>query len=464
MQTNANVQPQPRTPILPTTEQIQQRYTELLGKHAPPLKVKTHKPTQPATSAHIPAQPNLSYAALHGLAGLVVRTLAPHSEAAPAAILLQLLAAYGNAIGPGPHCQVGATRHALNLFVVLVGESSKSRKGTSWNQIAQLFAEVDPSWLTDRVATTRLTARTLTHALRDQPAGSDRRVLALSEEFASVLGATGNSRGQLSPLLRCAWDHGDLSSIANASLASTGAHFSLIAHITDRELAANLHHSDSDNGFANRCLWVHVRRSQCLPEGGNLGADELASIAAGLSKALAWAQSAGAVVFRRSPEAGALWRRHYAYLSQSRPGLQGAATSRAEAQVLRLSAVYAALDCSSIIETAHLEAAFALWDYCSTGASQLFGLATGDSVADRIREALQDHPNGLSRTRISALFHGNLSRQRIDGALGYLQSLNAIWPHTTSDDRHPTTFWYAVQHSEAPEEPQNEVKSDQEQP
>jgi hypothetical protein len=86
-----------------------------------------------------------------------VRTLAPHTEAQPEAILLQLLAAFGNVIGPSPHCMVGPTRHALNLFVVLVGESSKARKGTSWNQIARLFAEVDPAWTENRVTSARLT-------------------------------------------------------------------------------------------------------------------------------------------------------------------------------------------------------------------------------------------------------------------------------------------------------------------
>ena len=76
----------------------------------------------------VPPQPQHSYDpmfeqyALYGLAGQAVRTLAPHTEAQPEAILLQLLAAFGNVIGPGPHCIVGATRHTLNLFVVLVGE------------------------------------------------------------------------------------------------------------------------------------------------------------------------------------------------------------------------------------------------------------------------------------------------------------------------------------------------------
>ena len=46
----------------------------------------------------------------------------------------QLLAAFGDLLGRGPHCVVDATRHGLNLFVVLVGDSSKARKGTSWSQ------------------------------------------------------------------------------------------------------------------------------------------------------------------------------------------------------------------------------------------------------------------------------------------------------------------------------------------
>jgi hypothetical protein len=128
--------------------------------------------------------PILGEAALYGVAGLAVRALAPHTEAHPAAILLQLLAAFGNAVGPAPHCMVDATRHGLNLFVVLVGESSKARKGTSWNQIRRLFAEVDHPWVAERVTTARLTPASLIHALRDQQPATDRRLLALSEEFA----------------------------------------------------------------------------------------------------------------------------------------------------------------------------------------------------------------------------------------------------------------------------------------
>ncbi len=116
---------------------------------------------EPAPAPQLSLQDVFDRYALYGLAGKAVRSLAPHTEAQPEAILLQLLAAFGNVIGPGPHCMVGATRHTLNLFVVLVGESSKARKGTSWNQISQLFAQVDRTWADHRVTSARLTARGL---------------------------------------------------------------------------------------------------------------------------------------------------------------------------------------------------------------------------------------------------------------------------------------------------------------
>jgi hypothetical protein len=127
----------------------------------PPPELQPPLRKEPAPQPQHSSDPIFEQYALYGLAGEAVRTLAPHTEAQPEAILLQLLAAFGNVIGPGPHCMVGATRHPLNLFLVLVGESSKARKGTSWNQIARLFAEVDSAWTENRVTSARLTARGL---------------------------------------------------------------------------------------------------------------------------------------------------------------------------------------------------------------------------------------------------------------------------------------------------------------
>jgi hypothetical protein len=436
----------------PAFAELQRRRAELLNNTPDPEPdpepgPAPQPPPQPRpTPLQAPAKFHLREQALYGLAGQVVRTLAPHTEAHPAAILLQFLAAFGNAVGPGPHCLVGPTRHRLNLFVVLVGESSKARKGTSWNQIERRFAEVDQPWVNTRITTARLGAAGLVYALRDQQPPTDRRLLALAEEFASILHTIKRARGHLSSLLRCAWDNGHLRMLDGSDpLRATNTHISLIAHITERELAQHLDATDAHNGFANRCLWTSVHRSQCLPSGGALAAHELIPITQQLRQALDWAATPPTdIVMKRDHAAESLWEECYPDLSQARPGLFGAATSRAEAQVLRLSAVYAALDCSPLITVPHLEAALAVWEYCSASASELFGTSTGDLTADRIKVAIEESKNGLSRDQIRGLFHGHVSRDRIEAALEQLISLGVLTHHLQPGRGRPASVWSAI--------------------
>jgi hypothetical protein len=454
-------------PSLSTLATFQRRRAELLGlsqpaqpehhsqqpesdRYPPPSPDAAPAAESPRASSSTPsANPSLGEAALHGLAGRAIRTIAPHTEAHPASMLLQLLTVYGNLLGRGPHCMVDATRHSLNLYVVLVGDSSKARKGTSWSQIARLFAEVDQPWLSTRVTTARLTAGGLVQALRDHQPPTDRRLLALSEEFASVLHTLKSGNGTLSPLLRCAWDSGHLPAPGmHHHLQAPPTHFSLIAHITQRELAQNLHRTEAHNGFANRCLWGWVERSNCLPEGGSLDATELAAIARELRRALDWATSTPEILFRRDAAARELWRDRYPALSQLSPGLRGAATSRAEAQVLRLSAIYAALDSTSTIGLPHLEAALTVWDYCYASASVLFGMSTGDPIADRIREAIEGSPTGLSRDQIRRLFHGHVDSNRIVAALEKLVALGALAARNEPTAGRHSTLWSVTEKEE----------------
>jgi hypothetical protein len=85
-------------------------------------------------------------AAYHGLAGAIVHKIAPHTEADPVAILTQLLVCCGALIGRGAHFQIEATLHHPHEFVVLIGASSKARKGSSFDHVAKLMTEADPSF------------------------------------------------------------------------------------------------------------------------------------------------------------------------------------------------------------------------------------------------------------------------------------------------------------------------------
>lgn len=130
----------------------------------------------------------LPEAAWYGLSGDLLRIIEPHSEADPAALLIQFLAAAANMMGPGPHCKVEATRHALILYPVLAGETSKGRKGTSWGHIEGLCSQVDELWVRGRVTTGLSSAEGLiSEVCDDTNPPKDRRLLVVQGEFASVL-------------------------------------------------------------------------------------------------------------------------------------------------------------------------------------------------------------------------------------------------------------------------------------
>ena len=112
--------------------------------------------------------PELDDKALHGLAGEIVWTVLPHTEADKVALLSSVLAACGNVMGRGAHMRVGADKHHLNLNVGLVGETSKGRKGMSWNLVCNLVHAADPFWAEDRVMGGLSSGEGLIYAVRDR--------------------------------------------------------------------------------------------------------------------------------------------------------------------------------------------------------------------------------------------------------------------------------------------------------
>ncbi len=83
-------------------------------------------------------------------------------------------------------------------------------------------------------------------------------------------------------------------------------------------------------------------------------------------------------------------------------------------------------------------------------AASLFGTCVGDSIADRILEALRSADSGLTRKQIRDLFHGNISSSSIDQALEKLSSLGAATCRFTGAGRgRPATLWSAIGHEYA---------------
>ncbi len=171
-----------------------------------------------------------------GLIGDIVAALAPHTEADPVAILAQSLVAAGAVIGRGAHFAVEATRHHPNEYVLLVGESAKARKGSSWDHVARLLNTTDPGFAT-RTSTGLSSGEGLVWALRDpagaDPGAPDPRLLVVEAEFATVLKMTSRDVNTLSPVLRSAWDGRPLALLTRTAPArASAAHLAVIGHIT----------------------------------------------------------------------------------------------------------------------------------------------------------------------------------------------------------------------------------------
>jgi hypothetical protein len=148
--------------------------------------------------------------------------------------------------------------------------------------------------------------------------------------------------------------------------------------------------------------------------------------------------AAGAGEVTRDPEARALWAKVYPELSEGKPGMVGALTSRAEAQVLRLSMIYALLDGEKFVRVPHLLAALAVWDYCEASVRYIFGQSLGDPVADSILKALKAAPEGLTRTEVSHLFGRHETAHRIQQALAELLQRGFISIETIATGGRPT--------------------------
>ncbi len=430
----------------------------------PPLPSLAPAPTREPWTAPATPWPTLRDDAYYGLAGEIVRAIEPHTEADPVAVLVQFLALAGNCIGPAPYFPIENDRHHLNLFVATVGSSAGSRKGTAFGRARQPLEAVDEQWANSCIEGGLSSAEGLLWRVRDEvqswevdrktgegkyvvsdPGVTDKRLMVVENEFASVLKQFQREGNALSPLLRNGWDGRTLSSMTkNSPARATGAHISLIGHITRDELTRYFDRTEAANGMGNRILWVAVRNSKLLPDGG--GEVWLAPLIPRLYAAITYARAIGRM--KRDTGATALWREVYPALRAEVPGMVGAMLARAAPITVRLSMIYALLDECGEVGEAHLRAALAVWENAAASVRWIFGDTLGDSEADEVLRALRAAGTpGLSRTEISQLFSNNRSAARIGQVLTALEAsrLARCEIQTPESGRgRPSERWFAL--------------------
>lgn len=387
-----------------------------------------------------------------GLAGEIVRDLGPHSEADPVALLGTLLAAAGNIVGTGPHYMVSGRKHGLRVYPVLVGETSSGRKGTSLGTLSPVLEAAFPHWwrhnqrsglssgegLIDAVRDAsyrreplkdkRTGAVTDYQTVLDRDGIEDKRLFVVEEEFAGVIKVLARETNSLSTVIRQAWDGGALRVLTRHTAAvATDPHITILGHVTPAEIRRYLSDTELVNGFANRFLWLAVKRSKLLPHGGTFDDEVIVSLGRVLEETLTAARDIKRIRF--DDDAMVAWEAVYERLTTPGDGVLGALAARAAPQVLRIAALYAVLDVSPRISAAHLQAALALWEYSAASLVYVFTPTADAPPAERapkdvILAALRERPH--SQTEISALFNRNKSKAELSRLLNELKDSHFI--------------------------------------
>ena len=402
--------------------------------------------------------------ALYGLAGTVAATIDCHTESDLVAILVQFLIAFGNLIGRKAHFIVDGSTHRMNLFAVLVGETAVSRKGTSWNQVKRLMGELEYGWIMRCIKSGLSSGEGLIAAIANPPKIKPKtgesplasvlvsppagRLLVVEPEFDVVLQVAQRNGNTISAVIRQAWEGDVLSTLTKEPMEASDAHISIIGHITRSELKRDLDTICAANGFANRFVWICVQRSKSLPHGGSFHLEDHSELVERILECkkfvddfLGWDDA-----IELDSEARDLWESVYDDLTGGNAGLIAAIVARAAPIVRRFACLYALLDQEVLIRASHLRAALALWKYCDDSAQYIFGNASGDPVLDRILENLRATPQGLTRTNINRLFHGNTEKSKIDFALKTLVEKGKVHMQKGDDGRgRPAETWFATE-------------------
>jgi len=431
----------------PLSESEVREIARSVARYAPAAPPETSPPAQSGARQLRQWPAPLAEAAFCGLPGEFVRMVEPHTEADPAALLFQFLAAMGSIIGRGPYYRAGADKHYTNLFIVIVGSSAKARKGMSWGEVFRICELTDLAWAKTRISSGLSSGEGLIHAVRDEikelvqikekgrivdreeqvtDSGEvDKRLLCVEGELGQALQCAAREGCTLSAVIRQAWDGVALRVLAKSAKASCAVpHISIIGHITSMELQKLLSESDAANGFANRFLWIGSVRSKSLPFGGTVECEDLASMGARLRDAVDFAHTVQEMAW--TPDAARMWEEIYPKLSEGKPGLLGLVTARAEAQTLRLAMLYALMAKSAEIRLDDLRAASELWRYSADSAAYIFGQALGDATADAIIDWLRTRPDGGTRTELNTHFDRNKSKAQLDAAIALAQSNGLI--------------------------------------
>jgi len=376
-------------------------------------------------------------AMFYGLAGEIVNSVDPFTEASRPAVLVHLLAGCGAMMGRGPHMMAGFAKHPPSVWGLIVGGTSLGAKGTAEATASAFLRAAWPEFMDSRVLPGLSSGEGLVHQVRDpvedtDEGEKDKRLYVVLSEFRTVMAQARRETNTLAATLRLAWDSPAVLHIPNRgnnALKATGAHIVMVAHVTPGEFRARIDPGEIAGGSLNRFLIIASRTSKNLPDEPLYPVHQLDAYGTRVRNAVETAYMLGNRRIGRTENAQKLWKENYPSLknpvgaqSEDDEGILAAVVVRARPHVLRTALTYALLDERQIVGEEHLAAALALWRYSLDSARWLFRTASPDLV--KLRAFIDEAgPAGRSKEEIrSDLFGRHLKADEIDRLLSQLGS------------------------------------------
>ena len=384
----------------------------------------------------------LGRAAYHGITGSIVKLISPGTEADPVNLLITFLVMFGNWAGHKAYMDVGRTRHHTNEYASIIGATGTGRKGTGKDDILDVFkvaSQFSDKWSRYRIKGGLSSGEGIIGQFvepEDEPNKViDKRLMIVESELSRTFKVMNRPDNTLSEVLRQGWEAGELRVLTKKPVEVSGAHLSIIGHITPNALKKYLGESEFADGFGNRFLLALVKRPRILPfpKKTEIPKDLIDDLIeardfANKPRELAW-----------DTTTRQMWSECYTELTRAKLGMAGELLHRGDAHVIRLSMIYALLDLSETIHRRHLSAALEVWDYCEDLVRFLYGDSIGDRVADALWDAMKRSKRGLTRTDMFRLLSNNADRTVLDKALSLLEQHDLV----KCVEKENRDVWYA---------------------
>jgi len=345
-----------------------------------------------------------------GFPGLVreIADAACHSsEAHQVAVAANVVAWFACAIGRGPFQRIGDIKIHCRPNMLIVGKSSKARKGTAEITAREVFKRAD-ALLRDRLKTRDVlrfhggglsTGEGLAFAIRDaQDADEkgkggdlgvkDKRLVVGEPEFANVLTQVKRDGNTLSPVVRTIFDGHTIDPLTKTSQTrASRPHVVIVGHVTGFELRLKSTENDAANGLLNRFCIVHVHRPKLVPLPKPTPEAVLDELAEKLADAIEFASSGDVHAnnmheITMTPAAEEFWCERYAQITRDRDGKGGNLLARSEMYARMLAMIFALIDKRSEIELCDLRAALAWVDYWHHSVTYIFQCEEDEAELD----------------------------------------------------------------------------------